>query len=58
MGYFDAGRIAGFVDHQISQSIPLEQVVQGFLLDGNSTNALTTLDNEWSKVARRTTTRG
>jgi raffinose/stachyose/melibiose transport system substrate-binding protein len=57
MAYFDSGRIAGFTDHQVPQSIPLEQIVQGFLLDGDAAKALATLDNEWSKVARRATTR-
>lgn len=53
--YFQAGRITGFIDHQIPASIPLGPIVQQFLTDKNSEKALTTLDNEWRKVASRTT---
>ncbi|TFC00912.1 extracellular solute-binding protein [Cryobacterium mannosilyticum] len=53
--YFDAGRIVGFIDHQVPASIPLPAIIQQFLLDQDSTKALSTLDNEWRKVAARTT---
>lgn len=56
--YFDAGRITGFIDHQIPASIPLQPIVQQFLIDGNEKTALASLDNEWRKVAARTTTVG
>lgn len=52
--YFDTGRITGFIDHQIPPSIPLAATVQQALFDGNSAAALSTLDNEWRKVAART----
>ena len=53
--YFQAGQITGFIDHQIPASIPLGPIVQQFLTDKNSAKALATLDNEWRKVASRTT---
>jgi raffinose/stachyose/melibiose transport system substrate-binding protein len=52
--YFDNAKITGFIDHQIPPSIPLAAIMQQFLLDGDVDAALATLDNEWSKVARRT----
>ncbi|WP_028045571.1 ABC transporter substrate-binding protein [Cellulomonas sp. URHE0023] len=52
--YFDEGRLAGFIDHQIPPSIPLTPTVQQFLYDGNAQAALATLDSEWRKVAART----
>jgi raffinose/stachyose/melibiose transport system substrate-binding protein len=56
--YFDAGRITGFVDHQIPPSIPLDAIVQQSLFDADADAALATLDNEWRKVAARTYTDG
>ncbi|NYD68614.1 ABC transporter substrate-binding protein [Agromyces atrinae] len=56
--YFDDNRITGFIDHQVPPSIPLAAIVQGFLLNGDTEAALATLDNEWRKVAARTTTSG
>ncbi|PSL37395.1 carbohydrate ABC transporter substrate-binding protein (CUT1 family) [Labedella gwakjiensis] len=53
--YFDDGRIIGFIDHQIPASIPLQPIVQQYLLDGNMDAALANLDNEWRKVALRST---
>ncbi|MET1053476.1 MAG: extracellular solute-binding protein [Mycetocola sp.] len=52
--YFDDEKITGFIDHQIPPSIPLAAIIQQFLFDGDADAALATLDNEWSKVARRT----
>lgn len=52
--YFDEGRIAGFIDHQIPASIPLAAIDQQFLFTGDAEAALATLDSEWSKVAART----
>ena len=52
--YFDEGRIAGFIDHQIPPSIPLAAIDQQFLFSGDAQAALATLDSEWSKVAART----
>jgi raffinose/stachyose/melibiose transport system substrate-binding protein len=52
--YFDEEKITGFIDHQIPPSIPLAAIIQQFLFDGDVDAALRTLDNEWSKVARRT----
>ncbi len=52
--WFDEGRITGFIDHQIPSTIPLAAINQQFLLDGKTSAALRTLDNEWRKVAART----
>ncbi|MET4636798.1 extracellular solute-binding protein [Mycetocola sp. 2940] len=52
--YFDEKKITGFIDHQVPPSIPLAAIIQQFLFDGDADAALATLDNEWSKVARRT----
>ncbi|MET0715938.1 MAG: extracellular solute-binding protein [Mycetocola sp.] len=52
--FFDEKKITGFIDHQIPPSIPLAAIIQQFLFDGDADAALATLDNEWSKVARRT----
>ena len=52
--YFDEGRITGFIDHQIPPSIPLAQIDQQFLFDGDVDAALAALDSEWRKVAART----
>ncbi|PJJ72541.1 raffinose/stachyose/melibiose transport system substrate-binding protein [Diaminobutyricimonas aerilata] len=55
--YFEEGRLIGFIDHQIPPSIPLQPIVQEFLLGGSPEAALRELDNEWRKVALRTTVR-
>ncbi|MDR1512525.1 MAG: extracellular solute-binding protein [Propionibacteriaceae bacterium] len=55
---FDAGQVAGFPDHQFSASVPLQQIDQQFLMDGDLDGALATLDDEWSKVAARDTRKG
>jgi len=52
--WFDEGRLAGFVDHQVPPSIPLDAITQKFLFDGDASAALATLDDEWRKVAART----
>ena len=54
--FFDEGQITGFIDHQIPPSVPLVPTIQQFLFDGDSDRALANLDNEWRKVAARTTT--
>lgn len=51
--YFSEGRLVGFPDHQVPATIPLAPILQQFLIDGDKTNLLATLDNEWDKVARR-----
>jgi raffinose/stachyose/melibiose transport system substrate-binding protein len=50
---FAQGRIVGFPDHQIPPAIPLAQIAQQFLIDGDEQAFLSTLDNEWNKFARR-----
>jgi len=52
--YFDAGKITGFIDHQVPPAIPLVGVVQQAVFDQDGGPALRTLDNEWRKVAART----
>jgi raffinose/stachyose/melibiose transport system substrate-binding protein len=51
--YFQSGRLVGFTDHHIPPAIPLAQICQQFLIDGNQADFLTTLDREWNKFARR-----
>ncbi|MBE1490635.1 ABC transporter substrate-binding protein [Plantactinospora soyae] len=50
---FEQGRIVGFPDHQIPPVIPLAQIAQQFLIDGDERAFLSTLDSEWNKFARR-----
>ncbi len=52
--YFDAGRITGFIDHQVPAAIPLTGIVQQAVLDGDGSGAMRTLDHEWRTVAART----
>jgi len=52
--YFDSGRITGFIDHQIPPGVPLTNIDQEFLFNGDAEAALKKLDNEWRKVAART----
>ena len=52
--WFEEGRIAGFIDHQFPQGIPLDATVQQALFTGDTQDALATLDREWAKVAART----
>ena len=52
--FFDDGKIAGFIDHQVPAGIPLDSIVTRGLMDNNLMSALATLDNEWAKVAART----
>lgn len=52
--FFDDGKIAGFIDHQVPAGIPLDSIVTRGLMDNNPMSALATLDNEWAKVAART----
>ena len=56
--YFNAGRVEGYMDHRLPPSIPLVNITQQFVLDGDKSRFLNTLDNEWFKVAARTPNRG
>jgi raffinose/stachyose/melibiose transport system substrate-binding protein len=51
--YFEAERLVGFTDHQIPASIPLQQINQSYLIDGDKEDYLATLDNEWDKFVDR-----
>ena len=51
--YFEEERLVGFTDHQIPASIPLQQINQSFLIDGDQEDYLATLDNEWDKFVDR-----
>jgi len=51
--YFQDGRLVGFSDHHVPAAIPLPQINQQFLIDGDQAAYLNTLDKEWNKVARR-----
>jgi raffinose/stachyose/melibiose transport system substrate-binding protein len=52
--YFDDGKVAGFVDHQVPASVPLQQLDPEFLMGGDPVAELRTLDSEWRKYAKRT----
>jgi raffinose/stachyose/melibiose transport system substrate-binding protein len=51
--YFEEGRTVGFADHYIPSSIPLENLVQGFLIDGRSEAFLADLDEQFDIVQAR-----
>lgn len=53
MPYFTAGRLTGYADHHIPLTIPLDQLLQQFLIDGDQAALLRDLDHEWDKVAAR-----
>ncbi|MFB4276607.1 MULTISPECIES: ABC transporter substrate-binding protein [unclassified Nonomuraea] len=55
MPYFEEGRLTGYADHHIPLAIPLEQLLQQFLIDGDQARLLRDLDREWDKVAARST---
>ncbi|MFB4268980.1 ABC transporter substrate-binding protein [Nonomuraea sp. GTA35] len=55
MPYFTRGRLSGYADHHIPLTIPLEQLLQQFLIDGDQARLLRELDEEWDKVAARST---
>jgi raffinose/stachyose/melibiose transport system substrate-binding protein len=52
--WFEEGRITGFIDHQVPPGVPLDVTIQQALFTGEPEEALSTLDNEWAKVAART----
>ncbi|WP_120338989.1 ABC transporter substrate-binding protein [Cryobacterium soli] len=54
--YFSAGKIIGFIDHQIPAAVPLVNLLQTLVITGDTETFLTDLDSEWDKVAARTTT--
>jgi raffinose/stachyose/melibiose transport system substrate-binding protein len=51
--YIDQERLVGFTDHQFIPAIPLAQVLQQYLIDGDVDAALAALDGSWDKVAQR-----
>ncbi|MFC4018119.1 ABC transporter substrate-binding protein [Micromonospora sp. GCM10011542] len=51
--YFVENRVVGFADHRVPPAIPLDKICQQYLIDGDEAAYLSTLDNEWDKVARR-----
>jgi raffinose/stachyose/melibiose transport system substrate-binding protein len=54
--YFTAGKIIGFIDHQIPAAVPLVNLLQTLVITGDTETFLADLDSEWDKVAARTTT--
>lgn len=54
--YFSAGKIIGFIDHQIPAAVPLVNLLQTLVITGDTDTFLADLDSEWDKVAARTTT--
>lgn len=53
--YIDEGRLVGFTDHQFIPAIPLAQLLQEYLFEGDADAMLTKLDESWDKVAARRT---
>jgi raffinose/stachyose/melibiose transport system substrate-binding protein len=51
--FFEQERLVGFTDHQIPASIPLQQINQSFLIDGDQGAYLAQLDKEWDKFVDR-----
>ncbi len=51
--YFEEGETIGFADHYIPSSIPLENLVQGFLINGRSEAFLANLDEQFDVVQAR-----
>lgn len=51
--YFEQERLVGFTDHKIPASIPLQQINQIYLIDGDEDKYLSTLDDEWAKFEKR-----
>ncbi|GIF70996.1 ABC transporter substrate-binding protein [Asanoa siamensis] len=50
---FANGQVTGFADHQVPPAIPLPQICQQFLIDGDRAAFLASLDDEWDKFTRR-----
>lgn len=55
--FVEDGQITGYIDHQIPPAVPLAPILQQFILDGDTDSFLATLDNEWRKVAARSSKR-
>ncbi len=51
--YFEQQRLVGFSDHQVPASIPLQQINQEYLINGNERSYLSKLDHEWDKFVKR-----
>ena len=50
---FEAGNIVGFADHNIPSSIPLENLLQAFLIDEDIEGLLADLDERYDAVQAR-----
>jgi raffinose/stachyose/melibiose transport system substrate-binding protein len=50
---FESGNIVGFADHNIPSSIPLANLLQGALIDGDVDGFLTELDRQYDAVQAR-----
>jgi len=51
--YFEQGQTVGFADHYIPSSIPLANLLQGFLIDGDVEAFLAELDKQYDAVQAR-----
>lgn len=51
--YFEQGQTVGFADHFIPSSIPLANMLQGFLIDGDVEAFLAELDKQYDAVQAR-----
>lgn len=55
--FFNDGRVIGYFDHHVPPSIPLDALLQQFILDGKQDAYLTRMDHEFEKLAARTLTK-
>nr|WP_284305926.1 extracellular solute-binding protein [Mobilicoccus caccae] len=53
MPYYENDRLIGFIDLHIPPSVGLEPYLHQARIDGDTEGFLTTLDQEWDKVAER-----
>ncbi|UNX54819.1 extracellular solute-binding protein [Georgenia sp. TF02-10] len=51
--FFEQERVTSYVEHSIPPAVNLQPLTQAFLLSGNSDRWLRELDEEWDKVAAR-----
>ncbi|MPV35662.1 extracellular solute-binding protein [Georgenia subflava] len=51
--FFEQERVTSYVDHSIPPAVNLQPLTQAFLLSGNADRWLRELDEEWDKVAAR-----
>jgi raffinose/stachyose/melibiose transport system substrate-binding protein len=51
--FFEDGNIDSFPDHFYPAGMGAENIIQGYLIDGNEGAFLKSMDSEWDKVVNR-----